>query len=297
MSEADRTALADNHRLRPSRHTFVGVTAKRVIALVFFFSTALAFAQDSWIDNWLAQADKTQSEQPHWASPVATTTPRLTQRFRYDQLWQTNNQGITTDNFGGGKGLNVIPFHRVEFNVYLPPYLKHNSPTVKDGFGDLALVIRYRLLSANEKNGNYVLTAYLSSTLPTGSHKNGALDPVLTPTIGYGKGFGNFDVQGTFGVAMPTADTRLIGRNYLWNNAFQYRIFKILSPEIELNSTFIQDGPHAGKKQTFVTPGLVIGRIPLAGRFSLNVGGGFQIAATHYHATNHNGILSLSVPF
>jgi hypothetical protein len=73
--------------------------------------------------------------------------------------------------------------------------------------------------------------------------------------------------------------SNLIGRNYLWNNAFQYRAFKKLWPEVELNSTFIQDGQNDGKKQTFVTPGLVIGRLPLAERAGLTIGGGFQIAA------------------
>jgi Putative MetA-pathway of phenol degradation len=191
----------------------------------------------------------------------------------------------------------VIPIDRVEVNFYAPPYLDHNSPAVRNGVGDVSFLLKYRLLSANEKKGNYILTAFLSASIPTGSYKNGAPDAVITPAIAYGKGFGNFDAQGTFGVAMPTADTNLMGRNYFWNNAFQYRLFKKLWPEVEFNSTFIQEGPHDGKKQTFVTPGLVIGRIPLVGRVSLNIGGGFQIAATHYHTTNHNGILSISLPF
>jgi hypothetical protein len=65
---------------------------------------------------------------------------------------------------------------------------------------------------------------------------------VITPTIAYGKGFGNFDLQGTFGVGLPTADTNLLGRNYAWNNTFQYRIFRKLWPEVELNSTFLSGG-------------------------------------------------------
>jgi hypothetical protein len=30
---------------------------------------------------------------------------------------------------------------------------------------------------------------------------------------------------------------------------------------------------------------------------NFTVGGGFQIAATHFHTNNHNGILSLRLPF
>jgi Putative MetA-pathway of phenol degradation len=278
-------------------HPMTRATAKSVIALLFVFLAAPLFAQDGFFSGWFARVDKAESEQPHWASPLVTTTPRLTERVRYEQLWQTNSKGITTNNYDGGKGVNFIPFDRVEVSFYAPPYLVHNDPASRDGFGDVAFMVKYRLLAADEQKGNYILSAFLGWSLPTGSYKNGKPDAVITPTLGYGKGFGNFDMQGTFGVAMPTADTNLIGRNYTWNNAFQYRLFKKLWPEVELNSTFIQDGPNGGKKQTFVTPGFKIGRIPLGGRFSLNFGGAFQIAATHYHTTNHNGILSVSMPF
>jgi hypothetical protein len=86
---------------------------------------------------------------------------------------------------------------------------------------------------------------------------------VITPTIAYGKGFGNFDLHGTFGVGAPTADTNIVGRNYAWNNTFQYRAFRKFWPEVELNSTFFQDGKNDGQKQNCVTPGLVMGRTRL----------------------------------
>jgi hypothetical protein len=38
---------------------------------------------------------KTQAEQPHWITPVNTTTPRLEQEFRYDIQWQTHNSRVT----------------------------------------------------------------------------------------------------------------------------------------------------------------------------------------------------------
>jgi hypothetical protein len=168
---------------------------------------------------------------------------------------------------------------------------------VKNGFGDEAFLVKYRLLASPEKEGNYILTAFLGWSIPTGSYSNGSLHPVITPTIAYGKGFGNFDAQGTFGVGMPTADTSKLGRTYSWSNAFQYRVAKKLWPEVEINSSFIQDGPNDGKKQTFVTPGVLFGRYKLAGRVGFTVGGGFQIATTHYHTTNHNGIVTVRFPF
>jgi len=255
------------------------------------------YAQDSYFSNWFERVDKTQSEQPHWITPLATTTPRLEEEYRYDQLWQTNAKGITTDNYDGGKGLELIPFEKVEVIFNVPPYIDHNNPADKNGWGDAAFLVKYRLLSANEQHGSYILTAFLGWSVPTGQYSNGALHAIITPTIAYGKGFGNFDVQGTFGVALPVADTNLIGRNYLLNNTFQYRILRKLWPEVELNSTFFQDGKNDGRKQNFVTPGLVIGRLHVGKRLGFSIGGGYQIATTHFHTNNHNAILSIRFPF
>jgi len=267
------------------------------VPAVIFLASTLTFAQDGYFSGWFSRVDKTKDEQPHWVTPLATTTPRLEEEYRYDQLWQTNAKGITTNNYDGGKGLELIPFEKVEVIFNVPPYLAHNDPKVHDGFGDVAFLVKYRLLSASEREGNYILTAFLGWSLPTGDHANGGLHAVITPTIAYGKGLGDFDVQGTFGIALPTADTNLVGRNYLLNNTFQYRILRKIWPEVELNSTFFQDGPHDGMKQNFVTPGLVIGRLHFSNRVGFTIGGGYQIATTHFHTSNHNGILSIRFQF
>ncbi len=268
-----------------------------LLLLAIFLCPSFTFAQNGYFADWFARVDKTKDEQPHWVTPLATTTPRLEEEVRYDQLWQNNAKGVTTNNFDGGKGLELIPFEHVEVIFNAPPYLAHNDPAVRDGFGDMAFLVKYRLLSQNEQHGNYILTAFLGWSLPTGDHKNGALHPVIAPTIAYGKGFGNLDLQGTFGIGLPTADTNLLGRTYSWNNTFQYRVLRKLWPEVELNSTFFQDGKNDGMKQNFVTPGLVIGRFHFWGRVGFTVGGGYQIATTHFHTSNHNAILSIRFPF
>lgn len=267
-----------------------------LLALLWLVPT-LTRAQDEYFANWFARVDKTKDEQPHWVTPLATTTPRLEEEYRYDQVWQTNAKGITADNYGGGKGLELIPQEKVELIFNVPPYLVHHDAAVRDGFGDVAFLVKYRLLSANEQHGKYILTAFLGWSLPTGQYKNGALHAVITPTIAYGKGFGNFDLQGTFGVGLPMADTNLVGRSYAWNNTFQYRVFRKFWPEVELNSTFFQDGKNDGQKQNFVTPGVVLGRFRLWRRVGLAFGGGYQIATTHFHTSNHNAILSVRLPF
>lgn len=267
------------------------------LALLFTASMPLTWGQTGYFDNWFARVDKTKEEQPHWITPIATTTPRLEEEYRYDQIWQVNNRGFTTSNFGGGKGLELIPFEKVEVIVNVPPYLTHQDPVVRDGFGDLAFLVKYRLLSANEEKGNYILSAFLGWSLPTGQFKNGATHAVITPTLAYGKGFGNFDLQGTFGVGLSVADSNILGRNYAWNNTFQYRVFRKFWPEVELNSTFFEGGPNDGRKQNFITPGLVLGRFHLWNRVGLTFGGGYQIATTHFHTSNHNAILSVRFPF
>jgi hypothetical protein len=267
-----------------------------LLGILFFFSN-VSFAHGEYFSGWFARVDKTKDEQPHWVTPVATTTPRLEEEYRYDQFWQVNAKGVTTNNYDGGKGLELIPCEKVEVIFNVPPYIAHNNPAVKDGWGDVAFLVKYRLLSANEQHGNYILTAFFGLSYPTGQFSNGAPHPVITPTISYGKGFGNFDVQGTAGVQLPTADTSTLGRAVAWNNAFQYRVFRKIWPEVELNSTFFQDGKNDGRTQNFVTPGLLLGRFRLAGRVGFTFGGGYQIATTHFHTTNHNAILTVRFPF
>src|SRR5215831_4967990 len=80
-----------------------------------------------FIDDWQARATRIQSEQPHWVTPLVTVTPRLEQEYRYDQLWQANQNGQATDNFGGGKGLELIPFQNTEVILGVPPWIAHNG--------------------------------------------------------------------------------------------------------------------------------------------------------------------------
>src|ERR1700680_2900033 len=56
-------------------------------------------------------------------------------------------------------------------------------------------------------------------TVITGD-SNGAPNAVVTPTIGLGKGWRNFDVQSTVGVAIPVADLDTLGTPVFYNTAF-----------------------------------------------------------------------------
>jgi hypothetical protein len=62
--------------------------------------------------------DKTQSEQPRWMTPIATTTPRLEEEVRYDQDWLQHTDGYRWDEYDGAKGLEIIPWYKTE--IYPP---------------------------------------------------------------------------------------------------------------------------------------------------------------------------------
>lgn len=250
----------------------------------------------SWSGRWLARASATQAAQPHWVTPVATVTPRLEQEFRFDVFHQVTPTGDVT-NLDGSKGLELIPTHNTELLINLPPYLLHENPATQDGWGDASFTLKYRFLSRNEEAGNTILTAFLGGSVPTGAHKNGSISAVVTPTFAGGKAWGKFDVQATLGGTFPVNSVNKLGRTVVSNNAFQYHAMKKLWPEVEINSTFWEGGTNDGKKQTFVTPGLILGRFPIHKRVAFVAGAGFQIATTHYHQYNHAFVATLRVPF
>jgi len=250
----------------------------------------------SWSGRWFARVSATQAEQPHWVTPVATVTPRLEQEFRYDVFHQVTPTGHVT-NLGGGKGLELIPTHNTELLINLPPYLLHSNPKSLDGWGDFSCTLKYRFLSRNEENGNAILTGFLAGSVPTGQHKNGSISAVVTPTLAGGKGWGKFDVQATLGGTFPVNSLNKLGHTVVSNNAFQFHAMKKLWPETEINSTFWEGGTNDGKKQTFVTPGLIFGRFPIHKRVAFTAGVGFQIATTHFNQYNHAFIGTLRMPF
>lgn len=270
--------------------------ARFLAPLIVCLSSVLCAAQDGFFSDWFNMATATQNEQPHWITPLATTTPRLEQEYRYDQQWQVHNSGVVTDNYGVSKGLEIIPQKHIEVILGEPPYVK-NNPDSPNGWGDWFFLVKYRIAAGNEEHGNYILTAFYQMSLPTGQYEQGALNPVITPTIAYGKGFRNFSEQGTLGISLPTGNTPAIGRNLLWNNTFQYRVMRKIWPEVELNFTHYYQGPHSGHHVLYATPGVVLGRFKIHNRVGFTFGGGYEVATTSFHPTNHIPILSLRVPF
>jgi hypothetical protein len=261
-------------------------------------SSCATLAQNGFISNWQDRVNRTQAEQPHWVTPLVTVTPRLEQELRTDFDRQVTPTHTDTWIYGNGKGLELIPTRHIELLFNVPPYVQHNnpSPKVKDGFGDVTFLAKYRILASNEEHGNYILTAFLGGSIPTGSYSNGSTDASVSPTIAGGKGIGPFDVQSTLGTTLPVANGQKVGRPVLWNTALQFRGNRYWWPEVEFNSTWFHAGATDGKMQNFVSPGIV-GRFPLHHRIGLTMGAGIQIATSQYHAYDHGLVFTARMPF
>lgn len=238
-----------------------------------------AVADPGYFSNWFARVDAAQSSQPHWMTPLVTVTPLLMEEFRYDQTTQHLGNGGTLSNYGGGKGLELIPTKTNEIIFNVPPYQVRSSVNPASGWGDAPfLLVKQRLLSANEEQGNYVVTAFLGVQAPTGFPAFTSNAWVITPTIAAGKGWGNFDVQGTLSASIPTTQQNILGKAISGNAVIQYHLDKIFWPEFEISDTVWSGGLRGGMNQVILTPGVILGRLHLEGRANLSIGAGYQFA-------------------
>ena len=249
--------------------------------------------------NWFVRVSAIQAAQPHWITPLVTVTPRLEEELRYDQMWESLSGGNSLTLYGGGKGLELIPFNPVELIIGVPSWATLNTNPAKEGWTDQSFLVKYRLLSANEQSGNYILTAFMGLTVPNGSEQFTSHHFSYTPTLAFGKGWGDFDFQSTLSVSVPDngASPTGAGTPILFNTALQYRVWKCFWPELEANYTYWPNGRLAKRNQLFLTPGLVIGRLPIAGRLGLTFGAGCQFAVTDKPTYHRNVILTARLPF
>lgn len=259
---------------------------------------------DTFEDAWSARVKAARESQPSWITPLATTTPRLEQEFRYDQNFQTL-RSATVDVYGGGKGLELIPTEETEVILYAPAYQVRRGTSPSSGLNDWpGMLVKYRIVSKNAKSGDYIVSVFAAYSLPTGAKVLTSHNHVFTPTLAAGKGFGDLDFQATVGEAIPTHDNSKSGRSVLTNLTVQYHICRILWPELEMNRTDWIGGSRNARTQTYLTPGLIFGRFALNEHSNLIVGAGYQFGVSRvYHPSpttptfNHNWILSARVTF
>ena len=271
-----------------------------LIAMALLTFTGTSQGQSNFFQAWEARVRATSARQPAWPVPVVSPASVIVQLARVDFVRQYTSTHTTTWNYDNGKGVNLIPFARTEFDINLPPYIQHNNPKVQDGAGDLSVVAKYRMFAANE-GGNYSTAAQVAFSVPTGSYKNGAAVSTITPTLIGGKGFGRFDLQSALGAILPTSSSATIGRTISWNTVAQYKVGKYFWPELEVNSSYYRGGPNDGKNQTFLTPGMMVSKLKLqsepTGRLALMFGAGMQIATSSYHSYNHALVMTGRLTF
>jgi hypothetical protein len=253
--------------------------------------------QNDWVHAWMRKVDEARASQPHFVSPIFTTHVMLVQQYRFDMSWQQDPSGGTiTSNYGASHGLEIIPTTRLEVGLFQPPYLAHQS-SVPDGFGDFSFQIKYRAWSGTEGRGDYFVGFFLAGSLPTGTPPNGAGHTLLSPTFAAAKGIGPWDIQSTIGASLPASGANILGRTIVFNTAVDYKIKGKMWPMLEQNSTFWSGGVLDGKKEVFLTPGVVLGGFPIAERLHLSFGAGVQIALSQFHQYNHRWIVSVRFPF
>jgi hypothetical protein len=268
-----------------------------LLAIVFSFLNSPAKADEtSWYDQWLNRVTAIQAAQPHWMTPLVTVTPRLEQEVRSDFVAQASPKGHELSSFGNGKGLELIPIDRVEVILNVPPYLEHNNAKIKDGFGDFSTLFKYRILSSNEENDNYILTAFLGISFPTGTATNGSTTSVFTPTIAAGKGIGAFDIQSTLGFSLPE-DVTTVGHKLTWNTALQFHYERYFWPQLEDNFLHAFGGSVGGTTQNYLTPGILFGRFIIHERTTMSTGFGCQLATSDYRPYQHAWVFSARLPF
>lgn len=259
-----------------------------------------------FFDGWGARAHGALDSEPHWAPPINTPSPRLTQVVRYDQYWQSTGAPASINNFDAGKGVEVIPFDTTSFTFNFPPYNERDKKGAASGFADWpAVFVKQRLASAAPEEGNYVITGYLTVQAPIGSSAFTNHAWVITPGFGFGKGWGDFDLEGSVTAAVPTTHAAAIGTAVATNLTAQYHVGRYFWPEVELNDTTWSGGPRAGLNQLFMTAGAVFGNVPILENYGLGIGAGYQFALTGRDPSapvltptyDHNWIITLRVVY
>ena len=270
----------------------LSVTAMLLVLMSGRFSQAQSTEHISWLDR----ATKTRSAQPDWVTPLITASANLEEATIYDTSRKIQANGTELVTAGGPRGVQFVPFGKVQLTLGATPYLAHNDPKVRDGFGDTSFAVKYRFASGNAAHGNYAFSGLINESVPTGSYQNGQKSGIVTSVLLGEKGWGNFNIQSTYGLSLPLGNTRTIGRQYSSNTAFQYRFGQLFYPELEANVITYKGGQYNGQTQLYLLPGLLVGRFPIASSAGLTCGLGMQIAATHDRAYNHNLVFSIRFP-
>jgi hypothetical protein len=255
-----------------------------------------------FFSDWLERAEHARATEPQWVSPLVTVTPRLEQNLlRFDQSWQ--NLPRSAEQSVSGPKIKLIPLESFEVDLGAPSYTARSSYDSKhhrqevDDWGDASFLVKWRLLSADEAGGNYIVTFFTGVTVPTGSKSLSTGTTVFSPTIAMGKGWGNFDIQSTLGVSVPDGSMDQLGTPLSFNTALQYCVREKIWPELEFNYAWWPNGQKTGENSLSLTPGIILGRFPIWRTLNYTVGSGVQVAVTRHRSSDLNWITSVRIAF
>lgn len=212
---------------------------------------------------------QTTDDQPHWFAPLNTVTPLLKEFVMYGEALQTAPNGANVNMINGGMpgvGIHLIPDYYNEIFIGTPTEEVRSRVSPASGFTDLPFfLLKTRLLSANEENGDYVVSLYIAGQAPLGTPAFTNDAYYITPTLGMGKGWGDFNIQGTIGTPLPLSHYEQLGGQLATNVAFQYHVLEYFWTELELNNTYWFNGPRGGFDQLFISPNIAFGPVPIPG--------------------------------
>src|SRR6185437_1099539 len=89
-----------SHFPRPATMAFAALAVATASTLAAQAETSSPLA--GYFANWGERVEAAKASQPQWITPLATTTPRLEQEFRYDQNRQSLKNGSTVDIYDSG---------------------------------------------------------------------------------------------------------------------------------------------------------------------------------------------------
>lgn len=241
-----------------------------------------ANSDDSFFSRLRQTVLAARASQPNWGSPLVTTSVLLQNRLRFDEDWMHSGNGTRTVLLDDTRGLALIVADTTEIQIAAPSDVtrrSQNGKTSVSDFGDWPFFrIKERLASSPQDQENYVLSAFFQVQAPTGNQSLTNRAWTFSPSLGFGKGWGNFDIQGVTTASLPAANAAKLGHPLQTNVAFQYRIWTYFTPELETNWTYYPDGQRAGLHQLFLTTGVVIGRFAITEHLRFTVGAGYEFA-------------------
>lgn len=243
----------------------------------------------NYFSTWSERVKATQAEQPSWAAPLNTVTPLLKEFVQYSQAFQTLPNGANLDIYNGaaaGLGIHLIPDYYNEIVIGTPTFEERTIKGPASGLADLPfLLVKTRLASANEENGDYVITTYLAGQAPVGAKAFTANAYYITPTIAGGKGWGNFDIQATLATPLPLSHFDTLGGQLTTSLTLQYHLLQYFWTEFSFNNTYWFKGLRNGLDQLLVGPDIIIGPYPIPNtKLAASLLAGYQFALTPHPA-------------